>query len=105
MVGVRKAANSHSSLHCCGCFCSLYGHMIIWSRTDLQIGSWRCYAMKKYEYVSVHIGKLVGAKSEEHRQIIDEYAKKGYRYVGYIPTVISDYGKIKDMDLIFEMDI
>ena len=30
--------------------------------------------MKKYEYVSVHIGKLVGAKSEEHRQIIDEYA-------------------------------
>ena len=27
--------------------------------------------MKKYEYVSVHIGKLVGAKSEEHRQIID----------------------------------
>ena len=34
--------------------------------------------MKKYEYVSVHIGKLVGAKSEEHRQIIDEYAKKGY---------------------------
>ena len=32
--------------------------------------------MKKYEYVSVHIGKLVGAKSEEHRQIIDEYAKK-----------------------------
>ena len=46
--------------------------------------------MKKYEYVSVHIGKLVGAKLEEHRQIIDEYAKKGYRYVGYIPTVISD---------------
>ena len=23
--------------------------------------------MKKYEYVSVHIGKLVGAKSEEQR--------------------------------------
>ena len=55
--------------------------------------------MKQYEYVSVHVGKLVGAKSEEHRQIIDEYAKKGYRYVGYIPTVMSDYGKIKDMDL------
>ena len=47
--------------------------------------------MKKYEYVSVHIGKLVGAKSEEHRQIIDEYAKKGYRYVGYIPTVATVY--------------
>lgn len=61
--------------------------------------------MKKYEYVSVHVGRWVGAKSEDHRQIIDEYAKKGYRYVGYIPTVISDYGKIKDMDLVFELDV
>ncbi len=60
--------------------------------------------MKKYEYVSVHIGKFIGARSLEHREIIDEYAKKGYRYVGYIPTNISDYGKIKDMDLIFEKD-
>lgn len=61
--------------------------------------------MKKYEYVSVHIGRFVGAKSKEHRQIIADYAKKGYRYVGYIPTVISDYGKIKDMDLVFELDV
>jgi hypothetical protein len=60
--------------------------------------------MKKYEYVKVHIGKLVGAKSEEHRDIIDSYAKKGYRYVGYVPTNMNDYGKIKDIDLIFEMD-
>ena len=60
--------------------------------------------MKKYEYVNVIIGKFIGAKSEEHRQIIDEYASKGYRYVGYIPTDISDYGKIKSMDLIFEID-
>lgn len=60
--------------------------------------------MKKYEYVSVHIGKFVGAKSEEHRKIIDEYAAKGYRYVGYIPTNINDYGKIKDMDLVFEIE-
>ena len=37
MVGVHKAANRHSSLHCCACSCSLSGYMIIWSRTDLQI--------------------------------------------------------------------
>ena len=61
--------------------------------------------MKKYEYVSIHIGKFIGAKLKEHRQIIDEYAKKGYRYLGYVPTNISDYGKIKDMDLVFELDI
>ena len=60
--------------------------------------------MKKYEYVSVHIGKFVGARSEEHRAIIDQYAAKGYRYVGYIPTNLPDYGKIKDMDLVFELD-
>lgn len=61
--------------------------------------------MKKYEYVQVHINKFVGARSEEHRQIIDDYAARGYRYVGYIPTNITDYGKIKDMDLIFEKDL
>ena len=60
--------------------------------------------MKKYEHVNVHIGNFLGAKSEEHRAIIDEYAKKGYRYVWYIPTRISDYGTIKDMDLVFEID-
>ena len=61
--------------------------------------------MKKYEYVTEYIGKFFGAKSEEHRKIIDEYAAKGYRYVGYIPTVLDDFGKIKDIDLIFEQDI
>lgn len=60
--------------------------------------------MKRYEYVNVHIGKFVGAVSEEHRSIIDKYAAKGYRYVGYIPTRINDYGKITGMDLVFEID-
>ena len=46
--------------------------------------------MKQYEYVHLHIDKFFGDKSKEHRQIIDEYAKKGYPYVGYIPTNISD---------------
>ena len=77
---------------------------IIFEKIELKFVEGDCI-MKKYEYVSIHVGKLVGAKSEEHRQIIDDYAKRGYRYVGYIPTIMSDYGKIKDMDLIFEMDI
>lgn len=61
--------------------------------------------MKSYKYVNIHIGRWCGAKSEEHRKIIDQHAAQGYRYVGYIPTNISDYGKIKDMDLVFEMDV
>lgn len=60
--------------------------------------------MKRYTYVPLHINKFVGAKSEEHREIIDRYAEQGYRYVGYLPTNLTDYGKIKDLDLIFERD-
>ena len=60
--------------------------------------------MKTYEYVRLDINRFIGARSEEHREIIDSYAAKGYRYVGYIPTNISDYGKIKEMDLIFEKE-
>lgn len=61
--------------------------------------------MKQYAYVKVHTGRFIGAVSEEHRRIIDEYAAKGYRYVGFIPTKMSDYGKMVDMDLIFEKDM
>lgn len=61
--------------------------------------------MKKYAYVNVNIDNIFGAGSLEHRQIIEEYAEKGYRYVGYIPTNISSHGKITEMDLIFEMDL
>lgn len=33
--------------------------------------------MKKYAYVSVHTGEFIGASSEHHREIIDDYAAKG----------------------------
>jgi hypothetical protein len=55
-----------------------------------------------YEYVSVKVGNFIGAKCEEHRTIINEYSKRGYRYVGFIPTNMNDYGKYKEIDLIFE---
>lgn len=60
--------------------------------------------MKKYTYVPIHTGKLLGAASQEHREVIDAYAAKGWRYVGFIPTNMNDYGKLKDIDLIFEKD-
>ena len=61
--------------------------------------------MKEYAYEHIVIKRFLGAKSEEHREIIDLYARQGYRYAGYIPTNINDYGKILEMDLIFERDI
>lgn len=60
--------------------------------------------MFKYEYVSLHIEKFFGSECTEHRRIIEEYAAKGYRYVGYIPTCILNHGKITDIDLIFEIE-
>lgn len=60
--------------------------------------------MKKYEYARVQMKGFFGAESEEHREIIDRYAAKGYRYAGYIPAYIDMDGKIKELDLIFETD-
>ncbi|MEA4816882.1 MAG: DUF4177 domain-containing protein [Lachnospiraceae bacterium] len=57
----------------------------------------------RYEYVTVKTGRFIGAKCMEHKEIIDEYALKGFRYVGFIPTIMNDYGKIKELDLIFEI--
>lgn len=60
--------------------------------------------MRKYEYVTVHMGGIFVAEQEEHRKIIDEYAAKGYRYAGCVPICIDMDGKLKEMDLVFELD-
>lgn len=61
--------------------------------------------MKRYEYVTVHVGKgILGSKLEEHRQIIDEHAAEGWRYAGYVPTFLDSNGKLYEIDLIFERD-
>lgn len=60
--------------------------------------------MIRYEFVTVHIGRFVGAVSEEHREIIRQKAALGWRYVGFVPVKMTDYGKYKDIDLIFEVE-
>ncbi len=62
--------------------------------------------MLKYEYVNISVAGFftIGSKCEEHRKIIDEYALKGYRYVGFVPTRMTENGKYRDIDLIFEIE-
>lgn len=60
--------------------------------------------MLKYEYVKVDNEALIASKFTQHRDAINEYAQKGYRYVGFIPIKSDSYGRIKEMDLIFEKD-
>lgn len=59
--------------------------------------------MKRYEYVTIQGETFFGTKLEGHRKIIDEYAANGYKYIGYIPTIMRG-GNIEEMDLIFEKD-
>lgn len=58
--------------------------------------------MFKYEYVKVDNEAMIASKFTQHRDIIDEYAKKGYRYVGFVPIKSDSYGRIKEIDLVFE---
>ncbi len=64
--------------------------------------------MYKYEFVSVDtVGKgLFSNKTERHREVIEEYAKKGWRYVGWFPSRSSNMlsGVIEKVDLIFEKE-
>ncbi|MDD3227372.1 MAG: DUF4177 domain-containing protein [Tissierellia bacterium] len=56
----------------------------------------------QYEYVNVKNAKFFSANSTEHREIIDEYARRGYRFICFIPTTIEGYGRITSFDLVFE---
>ena len=62
----------------------------------------------KYEYVTIKtVGKgILSNKTNQHREIIDEYAAKGYRYVGWFPIQSSNIltGVIEEVDLIFEKE-
>lgn len=47
--------------------------------------------------------KLISAEIKEHREVIDEYvAKKGYKYVGFIPVLFGPNGKMLEVDLVFK---
>ena len=63
--------------------------------------------MKKYEFVSVKAKNNVvkDAEFSGYKDIISEYAEKGYGYVGFIPSLIGPSGKIVIMDLVFETEV
>lgn len=62
--------------------------------------------MKKYEYV--YVREMKPNEDDRHytyKDIINEYAEKGYRYVGYMPIMDSfDEKRSLYIDLIFEIE-
>lgn len=62
--------------------------------------------MKQYKYVNVDykMKDMVMASVSEHREIIDQHALQGCRFVGMIPTEISVTGCLRKIDLVFETE-
>ena len=61
----------------------------------------------KYEYITVKLDKnnyALNADMESHREIIDQKASEGARYVGWFPVKQGPSGKTIEFDLIFEVE-
>ena len=50
--------------------------------------------MYKYLYVR--------ATAPNYKELIDEHAQEGWRFVAVIPAVFGSYGQMKEVDLVFE---
>lgn len=68
--------------------------------------------MFQYEYESIRcdftgLGFFSGNvyELEDYRQVIDQRARDGWRYVGYMPTKQRGTGHIEELDLIFEKEV
>ena len=62
--------------------------------------------MREYEYVSIRYEAkdILMVGSTEHREVIDDYAARGYRYIDSIITEVDNNARIRKIDLIFEKD-
>lgn len=50
--------------------------------------------------------KLINANIQEHREVITDYVeKKGFEYLGFIPTSFGPSGKVLEVDLIFRKPV
>ena len=62
--------------------------------------------MKTYEYATIHYKTtgIVMAGTSEHRDVIDDYAARGYRYVDSIIVEADNNARPRKVDLVFEKD-
>jgi len=56
--------------------------------------------MYKYTYVETAAEGFFHPAN--HRDLIDEYSSKGWRFVSAIPSLFGAHGVIKQFDLVFE---
>lgn len=62
--------------------------------------------IKIYKYVYVRaIGAGTVFSQPDHKELIDEKSKEGWRFVTFIPAAINGHGVIKEIDLVFEKEV
>ncbi|MCI5795869.1 MAG: DUF4177 domain-containing protein [Ruminococcus sp.] len=56
------------------------------------------------EFVRVNYdnNKVSCAELTSHREVIEEYASKGYKYLGFVPVKLGPSGKMLALDLVFD---
>lgn len=59
--------------------------------------------MYEYKYVPCNIGGLFS--KDNHRELISEYARQGWRVVQILPLYYTFEGRAKDHEIIFEREI
>jgi hypothetical protein len=57
-----------------------------------------------YKYIYVESMTQGMFKDSQHREIIDKYSKDAWRFVAAIPKTQSGYGRVRDLDLVFEKE-
>ena len=62
--------------------------------------------MYRYEYESIDVGGGIWIDNSgcKHREVIDQRARDGWRYAGYMPIQFSGRGSPTVIDLIFERE-
>ncbi len=58
----------------------------------------------KFEKVYADVG-FAKRTFNKHREIIEKYGQKGYKFSGYVPTEIVSQGTIVEIDLVFEKEV
>lgn len=59
--------------------------------------------MYKYHYEKSSGGTFF--TEADHRNLIDQLAEQGWRFVAAIPTYQTQEGKVKEFDLVFEKKV
>lgn len=62
--------------------------------------------MYQYSYERIEVDRgFFSVKLDEHRNVINLYAKDGWRFVAAIPVKFGAYGAITGFDLVFEKEV